>query len=83
MAQIIFSEYKEKIKKAIDTRSSILGINEPVSIIDGFVNQPIQNDLSGSFVIGGPTIPMVMLVGSHSGRVYYFALKALIPDINL
>lgn len=83
MAAIIFSEYKDRILKEITDRSTLLGINEPVSIVDGFVNQPIQNELSGSIMIGGPTIPMVMLVGNKTGRVYYFALKALLPDINI
>ena len=69
----------EDLNKLMDD----LGINESVSIVDGFANQPFQKELSGSFKIGGNTIPMVMLVGNKTGRVYYFALKALLPDINL
>ncbi|PIU37414.1 hypothetical protein COT02_01015 [Candidatus Roizmanbacteria bacterium CG07_land_8_20_14_0_80_34_15] len=77
-----FSEYKEQIVKALNDKGASLGIQEPVNLIDGFINQPIYNELTGSFVIGGPTIPMVAVVG-NSGRIYFFALKALFPDIKI
>lgn len=79
---IKFSEIKDRIRTAIDSKSLFLGITEPVSLIDGFINSPISMELSGSFVIGGPTIPMIMLVGTQTGRIYFFALKALIPDLE-
>jgi len=82
MEKIIFSEYKQKIISAINARGN-LGIAEPVTLIDGFVNQPIQSELSGAFIVGGPAIPMIMLLGVNSGRIYYFALKAILPDIKL
>jgi len=28
-------------------------------------------------------IPMVAVVGKESGRIYYFALKVLLPNITL
>ena len=77
-----FSEYKEQIVKALNDKGASLGIQDPVNLIDGFINQPIYNELTGSFVIGGPTIPMVAVVG-NSGRIYFFALKALFPDIKI
>jgi len=77
-----FLEYKEKITKALNDKGTSLGIQEPVNLIDGFINQPIYNELTGSFVIGGPTIPMIAVVG-NSGRIYFFALKALLPDIKM
>lgn len=80
---IKFNEYKDQIIAAIERNSNLLQINEPVTLVDGFVNQPVSSELSGSFIIGGPTIPLVMLVGNTTGRVYYFALKALLPRIEI
>jgi hypothetical protein len=80
MEPIKFSDYKQKIIEALNKKGASLGVNEPVTLVDGFINQPIQNEISGSFVIGGPTIPMIMIVGKSSGRIYLFALKALLPD---
>lgn len=77
-----FSEYKERITNALNSKGNSLGIQETVSLIDGFINQPIYSELTGAFVIGGPTIPMIAVVG-NSGRIYFFALKALLPDIKI
>jgi hypothetical protein len=82
MEKLIFTEYKQKIIAAINAKGN-LGIAEPVTLIDGFVNQPIQSELSGAFIVGGPAIPMIMLLGINSGRVYYFALKAILPEVKL
>ncbi len=83
MATIKFSDYKEEILKALNEKVSSHGILEPTSLIDGFINQPIQKELTGAFVVGGPTIPMVAVVGNNSGKIYYFALKALLPNIEI
>lgn len=82
---IKFSEIKERLVQALNIKLSQnkLQVSEKVTIVDGFVNQPLSMELSGSFVIGGPAVPMIMLVGNDSGRVYYFALKAILPDIQL
>lgn len=82
MESIKFEEHKEKIIEALRARGN-LGISEPVTLVEGFVNQPIQNEISNSISIGGPSIPMVMLLGSNSGRIYYFALKVIMPSLKL
>jgi len=80
---IKFSAIKTKLIEALNEKlkSDKLHIPEKVTIIDGFVNQPLSMELSGSFVIGGPAVPLIMLVGDDSGRIYYFALKAILPEI--
>lgn len=78
-----FADYRDRLIKALTAKGNDLGINEPISLIDGFIQQPIQQDISGAFVIGGPSIPMVAAVGNRSSRIYFFALKALIPDIQI
>lgn len=82
MNPIKFEEYKQQILDSLKAKGN-LGISEPVSLIEGFVNQPLQKELSGTFNLGGPAIPIVMLLGNNSGRIYYFALKVILPEIKL
>ena len=79
MTPIKFDEYKQRITDAIQAKLRsvpILGENG-FTLVEGFIMQPLSNEVSGNIVIGGPTIPLVAVVGNTSGRMYYFALKAL------
>jgi hypothetical protein len=76
-----FESVKEEILDALKRRS--IKITEPVTLLDGFINEPFGKELSDSFVIGGPTIPMIVLIGDDSGQIYFFALKAILPNIGL
>jgi hypothetical protein len=79
MVTIKFEDYKQRITDAIQGRlrtAPIVG-ERGFSLIEGFIMQPLSNEVSGNITIGGPTIPLVAIVGNTSGRVYYFALKAL------
>lgn len=77
-----FEDIKNQILEEINKRGSTKHwIHESTTLINGFVNQPITMELSWNFTIGWPTIPMIMLLWNDSGRVYYFALKALLPTI--
>jgi len=82
---IVFSHIKPQLLMVLNKKEQYdeLHLPEKTTIIDGFVNQPLSTELSGSFVIGGPSIPMIMLVGNESGRIYYFALKAILPSIEI
>jgi hypothetical protein len=77
-----FADIKDELIKKINGKITLLGLNEPVTLVDGFINQPISMELSGSFIIGGPTVPMIMIVGNNTGRVHFFALKAVWPDFD-
>lgn len=79
---IKFEDIKPKLLKAFEKRGASLDINEGVTLVNGFISQPIMKEVKGAFVIGGPTIPMIAVVGNNSGRIYFFALKALLPDID-
>lgn len=76
---IKFETVKQDIIKALEKQKLVIA--EPVSLVDGFVNQPFNMQLSNSIEIGGPTIPMIMLLG-NSGQIYLFALKAIIKDFG-
>ena len=78
-----FKDLKDRIKKELDKRLKDMAIGESVELVNGFVNQPINMELTSSLVVGGPTIPMIMLFGKQSGRIYYFALKAILKDEDL
>ena len=78
---IKFDEIKIELLEALNKKN--LHLPEKVTIVDGFVNQPLSMELSGSFIIGWPSVPMIMLVGVESGRIYYFALKAILPSIKI
>ena len=78
-----FADLKKDIKEVLKKRSELIGISESVTLVDGFITEPFKMELSGAFTVGGPTIPLIMLVGDKSGRVYFFALRALLPELKL
>lgn len=77
--RIEFKDVKQAVLDELEKRE--LHINEPVNIVDGFINLPYQLAITNHFILGGPTIPLVMLVG-NSGRMYYFALKSILKDLE-
>jgi hypothetical protein len=44
---------------------------------------PLQGTISNNTILGGPSIPTIGIVGNTSGRIYTFALKAILPDIQI
>ena len=80
MKKLIFSEIKQELLQALEKSiENSVDIKEKLILVDGFVNDPITNELTDALVIGGPRVPMVMLVGENTGRVYWFAVKTLLP----
>jgi len=79
---IKFADIKQDLLTELNKRISEgkLKFPEKVDIVDGFLNSLITPELSGTFVLGGQSIPMVILVG-QSGQIYFFALRALLPKI--
>lgn len=85
MSRIIkFEDIKDRLNQALHKRDEqkLLHINEPVTLVNGFIKSPLSKEISASVVLGGPEIPMVALLGKQSGRLYFFALKALISDLE-
>ena len=79
---IKFADVKDQIVTELRNPSRNFEIEEQVTIFEGIINQPFCTELSGSIQIGGPTVPMIMLIGK-SGRLYFLALKAILPTIEL
>lgn len=93
MDQNSFSNLKEEILKGL-SRNKIKCVNQTgtelliseqhkLTIIDSFVNQPIQESLNGNIIIGGPTLPLVVIVCEKCGNVQYYALRKLVPSVKL
>ncbi len=85
MISVKFEDEKANIQKEIEKKISTGVIKDPAGfiLIEGFINMPTQNEVGAAFVIGGPTIPTVAVVGKTTGLVYTFALKILLPNIKL
>ena len=79
--EIQFEDIKDKIIKKLNEDIVNLWINEGISLIDWIFMQPIQRSLSSNLVIWWSSIPMVAVVWQKTWRVYFFAIKALLPDI--
>ena len=80
---INFNEIKDDILKVIHNKNldKKLHLPETVTLIDGFVNQPMSIELTDTFVIGNRKLPMILLLGSDSGQIYYFSLQAILPNL--
>lgn len=82
MQAVKFEEYKKRISDAIQLKlkDAPIGGEKGFTLVEGFVMQPLSTEMSGNIMLGGPTIPLVVIVGNTSGRMYYFAVKALQID---
>lgn len=80
-----FDQLKNQIETAIEERlkKGIISDQSGFILIDGFINMPFQKELGNAFQIGGPTVPGVAIVGKSTGLIYTFALKVLLPQIEL
>lgn len=83
MKKVFFADVKQDILKALNNLPKDVGITEKVGLVDGFVSNPVTGEVTNSLMIGGPTLPMIVVIGEKSGRVYFFALKILLPNIKI
>jgi hypothetical protein len=87
MAIVSFNQYKQQILDAIQNKVLSKGLVPPdpqgFILIEGFLNIPLQQDIGGGISIGGPTIPAVAIVGKSTGLMHTFAVKALLPTIEI
>lgn len=87
MALKNFEELQNEIQQAIEKKvlkpGRIPTDPEGFILVEGFFNLPIQNELGGGVVLGGNTVPVVSIVGKSTGVMHYFALKALLPHIEI
>lgn len=74
-------QIKEILEKKLTEKSRGLECpickNKDFILADGFAREVLQDHLTGSLVVGGPSIPKVVVVCSHCGFVMTFAAGAL------
>lgn len=78
--QQISEERKKEIVKALEDRGAKLPCprcgNQQFTLLDGYFNQSIQTELKG-MVLGGPSIPSVVIACNRCGFLSQHALGAL------
>jgi len=71
---------KQKIIKALEERGARLPCprcgNNSFTLLDGYFNQTVQTDLKG-MVLGGPSVPSVVVACNRCGYLSQHALGAL------
>lgn len=85
MNPVDFEQYKTQIEDAINIRIKNGSIKDPLGfiLIDGFINMSFNKKIENSIIVGGPSVPCVSVVGKSTGLVYTFALKVLLPNIQI
>ncbi len=77
-----FQKHKEKISEAIKANAKDAGLSGDFTLVEGLVFNDIQKDPKKLIIGGGQRIPLIAVVDNHTGRMHYFALKVLIPNIE-
>lgn len=77
---ISFELLKNDILKEINSPEGAFKLDESTTLFPEFINQPFYTEITGATIIGGPTVPMIMLIGNNTGRIYLFALKAVLKN---
>ena len=71
---------KRKIVEALQKRGARLPCprcgNQNFTLLDGYFNQPVQTELGG-LVLGGPSVPSVVVICTRCGFMAQHALGAL------
>ena len=85
MPELDFADLRVRIQTAVNEKIQLLGITDPqgFTIVDSFVPVNLQPKIGGGQFLGGPYIPVVALVANSTGEVRYFALKNLLPDLDI
>jgi|FreactTroBogLake_1042271.scaffolds.fasta_scaffold14799_4 hypothetical protein len=76
-----FKDIQDDLIKALKPLAKDL--NEEVNLIDGFISAEFLEELNDNPVLGGPTVPMVALISEKSGRLYFYSLRMLLPDLEI
>lgn len=72
---------KKKIAQQIETKGALKPCarcgQQNFSLLDGFVSLPLTQEVSTNVVIGGPSVPCVIIACSNCGHINFHALGAL------
>ncbi len=85
MNAIKFIEIKDELQKALQdklNKKPVIG-EDGFTLIDGFMTLSLNGEISTNIIIGGPSIPVIGIIGNTSGQIYTFALKVILPNIKI
>ncbi|MDP3110785.1 MAG: hypothetical protein Q8M71_01630 [Thermodesulfovibrionales bacterium] len=72
---------RAKVAEVLETKKALLPCHRcghpKFSLLDEFANIMIQKEISGSLVIGGPSIPAALVVCDNCGAITFHAIGAL------
>lgn len=72
---------KDKIAKTIQEKGALKPCSrcghQNFSLLDGFINLPLTQEISGNMIIGGPQVPCAVTACNNCGNLTYHALGAL------
>lgn len=77
-----FLDIKDDLNSALN-KTNNCGITEPCELVDGFFNAHCSMEIIDDVILGGPGVPLIMILGLESGRIYFFALKAMLKDLDI
>lgn len=76
-----FDDIKQKIVEELNKRVPNLKCpicsNGEMILADGFISHQLNKELTGNFILGGPTIPVVAVICKHCGHTMEFSVGAL------
>ncbi len=74
-------ETKDKIAARIQEKDALLPCtrcgNKSLALLDGFVNLPLTQEISGNVIVGGPQVPCAVVGCTNCGHLEFHALGAL------
>lgn len=81
MQKIMTIEEKQKISNALQQKQALLPCprcdKQKFTLLEGYFNQTIQQDLQAGLTIGGPSVPSVVVVCDNCGYMSQHALGVL------
>lgn len=82
MEQNDFKKYQDKILAAVqklEDSKYFDAQDKNLTLVNAFVPIPVQGSLG--FRVLEANLPSIAVISEDTGRIYYFALKVLVPDV--
>ncbi len=74
-------EEKQKISNRLQERGALLPCprcgNQSFTLLDGYINHPLQNKVSAGLILGGPIVPTIGVVCTRCGFLAEHAIGIL------
>jgi hypothetical protein len=84
--QYAFDELKEEIYKAVEylAEKDFFGVDPTIHIVDGFSYVNVQDTLTYQLNSdGGVLIPYITIIDTQTSQMWQFALRGLLPELDL